>query len=719
MASWTGTMVEYMMPELLLPFFHNSLVYESLKFCLYVQRKRAAGFPWGMSESAFYAFDHTLSYRYKAHGVQSLALKRGMGREAVVSPYSTFLALQVDKKASLQNLRRLIRLGMEGRYGLYEAVDFTPSRLRNGTYEIVKTFMSHHLGMSLVAIDNILKSGIMQRRFMRNREMASFAELLQEKVPVGGIILRSPPRDVPEKPVRLSSQNWHLECQNIDCRNPRSTLLCNGAYSVVIAETGQSSSFWNGVALTKTSFEPLVADAGMSFYLNCGGDLLSLLPSPVFDRNVRYSAELTGAYCRINTKSGSIHSSVTVSVPENEAGELRTVEIVSSVPREAELVCYFEPVLSRRSDYESHPAFSKLSLETSVFDNSVVIKRRPRAKGRGIALAFDSNCPFTFDTSREKALGRGGIFALKQALIREAASSTGAILDPCVLARVKLHLEPNIPMRVSFSLTTSSTPHAASAAAKRILSAAGQPAYSRLDETAHRLKLTPEQLERAMALLPGLIYPSPDRLIPGELADSLKNGQESLWSLGISGDLPIVSVIIDDVNDIAASSELIPMHQLLAENSITFDLVYLLKGGGDYRSTLRDNLTGILRASGLEGRMSARGGIHLTDMLSKGAETVRAISAYLIKSGKRIPKTERHKSYQPVTQQFYNVLPEQELQWHYNEDNSFSFDISGKLPYNAWCHMLANEEFGCVATDSGTGHMWHYNARENKLNRWL
>ena len=719
MASWTGTMFEYMMPELLLPFYHNSLVYESLKFCLYVQKKRANGFPWGMSESAFYAFDHTLSYRYKAHGVQRLALKRGMGREAVVSPYSTFLALQVDPKASVQNLRRLMKLGIEGRYGLYEAVDFTPNRLRNGDYEIVKTFMAHHLGMSLLAIDNVLKQDIMKRRFMRNREMASFAELLQEKVPVSGIILRQPPRDVPEKPVRLASQNWHFECRGIDYRNPRSTLLCNGAYSVVIAETGQSRSVWNGVTLTKTSFEPLGPDTGISFYLKCGDDLLSLLPSPAFDRNVRYSAELSSAYCRINAKSGSIHSSVTVSVPENEAGELRTVEIVSSVSRDAELVCYFEPVLSRLSDYESHPAFSKLSLETTVYDSSVIIKRRPRAKGRGIALSFDSNCPFTFDTSREKALGRGGIFALRQALLREPSSSTGAVLDPCVLARVRLHLEPDIPLRVSFSLTTSSTPQAAAAAAKRILSAAGQPSYSRLDETAHRLKLTPEQIENAMALLPGLIYPSPDRYIPDGLTASLEYGQKSLWSLGISGDLPIVTILIEDEDDIDASSELIPMHQLLTENSVFFDLVYLVKGGGDYRSTLRDNLVSILRVSGIEGRLGARGGIHVADLSSQGADTVRAVSAWIINPHEKCPKPERAENSQPVTNQFCGVFPEQELTYRYNKDNSFSFDVSGRLPNNAWSHMLANEAFGFLATDAGTGHMWHQNARENKLNRWL
>jgi cyclic beta-1,2-glucan synthetase len=254
----------------------------------------------------------------------------------------------------------------------------------------------------MLAIDNVLKSGVMQRRFMRDREMAAFAELLQEKVPVGGIVLRQPLRDIPEKPVRISSQSWSVTCSGIDYKNPRCTLLSNGAYSVTAAETGQTISVWNGITLTRTSFEPLGTDTGISFFLSCGGELLSLLPSPVFDPNVRYTAELTGSCCKITAKSGSLSTSVTTSVPETEGGELRTVEIMSAVAREAELVCYFEPVLARASDYESHPAFSKLSLETLVFDNSIIVKRRPRAKGRGIALAFDATSPFGFDTSRKR-----------------------------------------------------------------------------------------------------------------------------------------------------------------------------------------------------------------------------------------------------------------------------------------------------------------------------
>lgn len=718
MASWTGTMFEYLMPELLLPCYQNSLVYESLKFCLYVQKKRAAGFPWGMSESAFYSFDHTLSYRYKAHGVQRLALKRGMGREAVVAPYATFLALQIDEKAAVRNLFRLSEMGMEGRYGFYEAVDFTPSRLRNNKYEIVRTFMAHHLGMSLLAIDNVLKAGIMQRRFMRNREMAAFAELLQEKVPVGGIILRQPPRDVPEKPARISSESWRFQSNGIDYVNPRCTLLGNGAYSVVIAETGQSSSVWNGITLTKTSFEQLGTDTGMSFYLNCGGELVSLLPAPAFDRNVHYTSELTGSLCRIGAKTGNLNASMTVSVPENEAGELRVIEVVSSVQRDAELVCYFEPVLASSSDYESHPAFSKLSLETSLYDNSIVINRRPRARGRGIALAFDTTCPFTFDTSREAALGRGGILALKSALSRAASASSGAVLDPCVLVRLKLSLKPDVPCRVSFSLTTASTKQAASAAAKRILSVTEPQYYSRLDETANRLKLTGGRIESAMALLPELLYHSPDRRIPEEYLASLARGQKSLWSLGISGDLPILSAVIENEKDLEASEELVPIHRLLSENGVSFDLVFLLRGG-DYRSTLRDGMLDVLKSFDADHSLGGRGGIHLCDISSDGAETVRAVSAKFIASGKPLIHPERREDIRPVPRPFLNVQAHQAFEYHYNDDNTFTFNMQGKLPHNAWSHLLASNSFGFVATDAGIGHMWHLNARENKINRWL
>ncbi|MCL2409054.1 MAG: hypothetical protein FWC96_05495 [Oscillospiraceae bacterium] len=721
MVSWTGTMFEYLMPPLLLPHFRDSLIYESLKFSVYAQKKHASkNQPWGMSESAFYDFDHTLSYRYKAHGVQNLALKRGMDRDIVVSPYSSFLALLVDLKGALFNLRRLQKLGAEGRYGFFEAVDYTPSRLRGNQYEIVRTYMAHHVGMSLVAIDNTLNSGVMQKRFLRDKEMAAFCELLQEKVPVSGVVLRQPPRDVPEKPRRASTSSWRYESgDGIDSSFPHICLLGNGAYTVTMAETGQSRSVWNGVTLTKSGTDPLSREMGMAFFLKCGDSLISLLPSPVFDLSVSYSTQMTGGMCRITAKKGGINTSVTVTVPEGDSGELRTLEIASNTLQDAELICYFEPVLARRADFDSHPAFSKMSLETFEHDGTVIIRRRPRSKGNGLTVAVGCDRPYSFDTSREKALGRGGIRSLISALKREPSGSTGSVLDPCILMRVKLRLDPNAPCRVSFALAPSWNAEGASAAAQRILQTGPQSASSRLDITAARLGLTADHVSSAMALAREIVYPSPYRRIPSELTPGLSHGQRGMWSLGVSGDYPIlVSPISAEAADLSRAETLIKTHAFLAENSVSFDLVFLLSDGGDYRSALKSGVLDILRSMNLEWRHGARCGVHTAEESAEGVDVVKAAAFRVI--GDDSDSFHDNESHTPEPLVFYNNPQHTKaLEYGYNDDdNSFTFLCDGSMPPNSWSHMLSNGEFGYIASDAGTGHMWHHNARENKINRW-
>ena len=184
LASWTGTMFEYLMPELFLPFYRGSLLWESGRFCLYAQKKRAfAGKPWGISESAFYSLDSSLSYRYKAHGAPALALKRGKDEDMVISHYSTYLALAVSPQSAVKNLHRLELMGAKGRFGFIEALDFTPNRCRKNSGEKVSCYMAHHVGMSLLAGANALCHNSICRRFMAEPCMAAHSLLLQEQLP--------------------------------------------------------------------------------------------------------------------------------------------------------------------------------------------------------------------------------------------------------------------------------------------------------------------------------------------------------------------------------------------------------------------------------------------------------------------------------------------------------------------------------------------------------
>ena len=186
LVSWTGTMFEYLMPLLIMKSYPNTLLDETYSFVMKSQIKygKQRDMPWGVSESCFNMLDRNQDYQYKAIGVPWLGLKRGLTEDTVTAPYATFLALLVNPEAAIRNIRTLQAEGLEGSHGFYEAADYTPERLPFETKRaVVKSFMSHHQGMSLLAIDDFLHHNVLQRRFHTDVEMNAAHLLLQEKIP--------------------------------------------------------------------------------------------------------------------------------------------------------------------------------------------------------------------------------------------------------------------------------------------------------------------------------------------------------------------------------------------------------------------------------------------------------------------------------------------------------------------------------------------------------
>ncbi|MDR0445415.1 MAG: DUF3131 domain-containing protein [Oscillospiraceae bacterium] len=182
MASWTGTMFEYLMPMLFLPYYERSLLRAAASVCVYAHKKAAGRSPWGSSESAYFEYDERGGYKYKAHGAASIAVRRGMERDAVIAPYAGQLAVELDPGGATANLRRLEKLGAFGRYGFMDAVDFTRRRVGK-TPKLVPIYMAHHIGMGLIATANYLSDGVFRRYFMSRRETEAFCELLEERAP--------------------------------------------------------------------------------------------------------------------------------------------------------------------------------------------------------------------------------------------------------------------------------------------------------------------------------------------------------------------------------------------------------------------------------------------------------------------------------------------------------------------------------------------------------
>ena len=185
--SWSGSMFEYLMPLLVMPTYDNTLLDQTCKAAVarQIEYGRFRGVPWGISESGYNSFDVALNYQYRAFGVPGLGLKRGLVDDLVVAPYASALALLVLPEKACPNLQRLSNEGFEGDYGLYEAIDYTQSRVPTGqSCAVVRSFMAHHEGMIFLSLASHILGKPMQKRFQSIPLVRATALLLEEKIPI-------------------------------------------------------------------------------------------------------------------------------------------------------------------------------------------------------------------------------------------------------------------------------------------------------------------------------------------------------------------------------------------------------------------------------------------------------------------------------------------------------------------------------------------------------
>lgn len=705
MVSWTGTMFEYFMPNLLLPDEQGSLMYESLSFCVYVQKRWGSkvGRPWGVSESGFYAFDPGMAYQYKAHGVQTLGLRRGLDQDLVVAPYASFLALLLAPRSASRNLRRLRDMGLEGTYGLFEAVDFTPNRLQGEPWSTVRSFMVHHVGMSLVAIDNTLKHSVMQDRFMRDCSMGAFRELLQEKVPVGAPIIKPDRGNAPERPKLRFQSQFCRSGIGYDLDQPASHLLSNGLVAAFCTDAGAVRlTDDRGETPILTRFRERYAPAGVSFFYRSKDGKLSALTGAPMMENGAFAWSFDGAGATWTRKQADISTKIRFALAKEDRGGLWTVTLEGM--SEGELICYLEPVIAREADYLAHPTYSKLSIESEAIDRGIRFTRRPREGSREAALVvlWDRE-EAQWETSREKGLGRGGLLHLEQALKNPAEENVGAVLDPCLLVRFPVRGGEKFRLRLALGFEDGKRQAERTAAA--LLSAPEQ-GTGRLEGVMRGLQLSAGEVERAMELMSALEFSHQDH---GGIP------QSALWAYDISGDLPIA---VASVGKTGEKTDLFPLraHELLRKCGYHFDLVYLATDGGDYLQSQKRSLLEVLKNQKMEQALGKKGGVHLVETHSgEKMEVWEAWAAVLFDSvGKWKTKVQKPIQAPDRPCVFQATLP----QWHFSTEGEFVLQIDKNLPPLGWSHFLVNRNFGWITDETGCGHLWEENAREAPLTEW-
>jgi len=712
MASWTGTMFEYLMPELCLPLYRGSLLYESARFCLYVQKKRTSskGLPWGISESAFFALDPALSYRYKAHGCARLALQRGMDAELVVSPYSSFLALSLEPRAAVKNLRSLEAFGARGPWGFWEAVDFTPSRCRTERGLVVRCVMAHHLGMSMVSIANCLQNDICRRRFLRDPAMAAHRGLLQEKLPIGGVLLRRSGREAFEKPSSRGLGPWSRQGEGTDFVNPCATLLSNGVYSVVVTESGLSLPLAGAILPYRAPRSPLDDSMrGLSLYLRTGDAVIPLLPEPGGQGQAQFHWEFTGCSAVLHRRDERLVCSMETWVPPAEVGELREIRL-RPVRGElsCELLCLFEPVLAREDEYVNHIAFTRLGLHTSRRENALLVQRAPRGGRPAAWLCAACSADAEFSTDGFSFPARGGLSG-------DFPENTGWQSEALVVLRVPLRLREDSESSLRLALSIGAGAEGALESARNMLKEP-RPTTALPVAAAGLLGMSATEVDTTMSMIKSLVFPHICTAGSGLTAPL---GREGLWKHGISGDMPIVCCEAKNDEQLPLAEAMLRRHALLHTCGLPFDLVFLTDDGGDYRRPRYSALSAALRRLDRDAFIGIPGGIHFVS----ADDDLRCLSASAVlvfggENADREPERTTQGICMPGSP--LSALPAQKpTEFRFEPDGAFRFSVNRSMPPRAWGNILTNGILSYNALDAGTGAVWYKNARECPITPWV
>ena len=654
LASWTGTMFEYLMPMLFLPLYRSSLLYESARFCLYAQKRRhLPGKPWGISESAFYSLDPSLSYRYKAHGCPALALKRGQEADLVIAPYASFLALAVEPSAAVRNLRRLRDLGAAGRWGYMEALDFTPGRCISPDGEQVRCWMAHHVGMSILAALNAVEDGTVRKLFMAEPSMAAFTLLLQEKLPDRPAVIRRDQSPVPERPAKDRRAPWSVQGERGG--QVRACLLSNGVYSLRVKSTGESAAFLGDICIYRPEG-------------NAPGLALTLGTHAVTSERW----EFTEDRCRWEASSGGLRAVLTRGCAEGELGEVLSLALTADRTRSLPVTLCFVPILAAQRDWDSHRAYWQLGMQAEVRDGRLLLRRLSKdgiGQDRCLCLAVDH--PAVFDAD-----ARGGL---------------GALVSPQVRVRVDLTVHKGNERTLRFVIALGSSAQEAFDAASRMLDASTDSGGSMVRAAAQRLHMSVEELDDAM-----------DMVLPlWENRFKSAEPKSALWQWGISGDYPIIGCH-------AGANErerLLRAFCLLKCCGLESELVYLSDEQGEYlRPALRE-IENRLAAFGLEALLGARGGV----LSAPGAalETLRSRAAIFVGEKKELPAPLCPAL--PAPARGGSIPP---YRW---DGDSFVYSVEKTLPPRIWQHVLTNGSFSAFAADFGPAGLWLKNAREMRL----
>jgi len=765
--SWSGSMFEYLMPLLVMQQPAHSLLDLTCRLVVGYQIRFGADrkVPWGVSESAYNVRDVQLTYQYSDFGVPGLGFKRGLGEDVVVAPYATALAAMVDPSAAVKNFDRLAETGARGAYGFYEALDYTPSRLPEGDrVAVVRAYMSHHQGMTIVALGNVVHDGVTRRRFHAHPLVQAAELLLQERTPRAVAVAR--PRAEEVRVTALVRDLVPPTLRRFESPHditPRTHLLSNGRYTVMVTAAGGGFSRWGNLAVTRWREDATRDDWGSFIFLRDEetGEVWSAGFQPSGTEADTYDVVYSEDRAKIMQRHRSLSTTLEIVVSPEDDAELRrlTVTNLEDRDREIDVTSYAEIVLAPQGADEAHPAFSNLFVETEFVPElgTLLASRRPRSADEPrvwlahlIALEGETLDTLQYESDRARFLGRGrGIRAPRSVVDGKPLSNTaGTVLDPIVSLRQRVAIPGRGTAHLVFATLVAHSRAEVLAAAEKYrqretFERESSLAWTQAQVQLHHLRITQDEAHLFQRLANRLLYVDPTlRAAPQELAKN-RDGQRGLWAHGISGDLPIALVRIETEEEREVARQLLRAHEYWYRKGIAADLVILNAQGTSYAPGLQESLEAMVRtiqpAAGREDHPQPGGVFVLrTDLVPATEQTLLhaaarvvilarrgSLSEQVVRLGRSRPGPVARQLGAPPESTETVSPPALDLEF-FNGLGGFTRDGreyvtalgKGQWTPAPWINVVANPDFGFQTSESGSGFTWSVNSRENKLTPW-
>ncbi len=756
--SWSGSMFEYLMPILVMPTYENTLLDQTYKTVVkqQIEYGKRLHIPWGVSESGYNMVDTNSNYQYQAFGVPGLGLKRSLEQDLVIAPYATALSLMVDPKASCQNLEVLSNSGFEGSYGFYESIDYTTSRLsRNQKEAVVQSFMSHHQGMSLLSIGNLLLDQPMQRRFKADPQFQATLLLLQERIPKtsASFVHTTPIADfIPQ----LSGTDVRI-IKTADTPIPEIQLLSNGRYHIMLTNSGGGYSRWKNIAVTRWREDFTCDNWGMFCYIKDldTASYWSTTHQPTKVECNNYEAAFSQGRVDFHNSHNDIDTHTEIAISPEDDIEIRRLHVLNklSVRRTIEITTYAEVVIASQASDIMQPTFSNLFVQTEILakQNAIICSRRPRANNEHPPHMFHSmvlngvkkEIEISYETDRMAFIGRGNTPENPKAMeeSRPLSGSQGSVLDPIVSIRCKLVLEPDESVVLDLITGISDT----RVGCERLI--------KKYQDRHHKNRVFELAWTHSQVILRQINATNKDENLFGRLASSIifanssmrtdpstiiKNnkGQSNLWGYAVSGDLPIVLLQITSQKNIILVKQLIQAHKYWQLKGLQVDLIIWNEDYGGYRNDLHNEIHSLIPSDLVDrpGGVFVRPGDQIPDEDRILFQTVARIHISDINGS--IVDNINQKSYKrlriPYILKKSDYIPQKTLS-RFQKNLLFSNELGGFSPNGyeyvittdskkrtplPWANVIANPDFGTVITESGQAYTWAENAHEMRLTPW-